>query len=664
MATLAAPMVAFRRPSRGMAVVAVLAVWVVGWAVLKGQDTLALDQAEVTPLHQRINDVKASVDAGRNSNPLFLYVFNEIRLVIDNLVTFLSNLIAQPAFGRPVPLLGWLGVVAIATLIAWAVSNVRMALLTAAGLVFLGLQGLWVESMQTLALTLAAVFFSLLIGIPVGIWAGMSARFNTVITPVLDLMQIMPTYVYLSPLVLFFLIGPASAVIATLIYAAPPVIRITAHGIRSVPRSTVEASESLGSTRWQTLTKVMLPMARRTIVIGVNQTIMAALAMVTIASLIDAPGLGASVLRALTILDVGGAFNAGLSLVVLAIVLDRVTTAASERADVSQRQKPGAVRLRRMLLAAGVVPVAVCCYLAYTYQWAAVFPTTAGGHDITVGSTISTATDSATMWVQDTFSGLTTGFKNTFTTWVIDPVQSLLADSPWYLVAAVVVLLALIIGGTRAAVVSAVCLAVILGTGLWSDSMVTLAATLIATVLSVAMAIVIGVWMGRSRMVDRIIRPVLDAAQVMPAFVYLIPFFALFDVGRFTAIVAAVVYAAPVSIKLIADGIVGVAPTTVEAAESAGTNAWQMITKVQLPMARPALLLAINQGLIYVLSMVVIGGLVGAQALGYDVTAGFKQSSLFGKGLAAGVAIVTLGIMLDRITQAAARRAGPVTAPH
>jgi glycine betaine/proline transport system permease protein len=154
----------------------------------------------------------------------------------------------------------------------------------------------------------------------------------------------------------------------------------------------------------------------------------------------------------------------------------------------------------------------------------------------------------------------------------------------------------------------------------------------------------------------------LDAAQTMPPFVYLIPFFALFDVSRFTAIVAAVVYAAPVAIKLIADGIVGVSPTTVEAARSAGTSSWQMITKVQLPMARGALVLAANQGLIYVLSMVVIGGLVGGGALGYDVVAGFKQSSLFGKGLAAGVAIVTLGIMLDRVAQAAARRTGQVMA--
>ena len=147
----------------------------------------------------------------------------------------------------------------------------------------------------------------------------------------------MPTFVYLAPLTLFFLIGGASATIATVIYAAPPAIRITAHAIRSVPETTVEAADSLGATRWQALLKVLLPMSKRTVVMGVNQTIMAALAMVTIAALIDAPGLGKTVVQALQSLDVGTAFNAGLAIVVMAIVLDRVTTAASGAQETARR---------------------------------------------------------------------------------------------------------------------------------------------------------------------------------------------------------------------------------------------------------------------------------------------------------------------------------------
>ncbi|WP_408995272.1 ABC transporter permease [Streptomyces caniscabiei] len=505
--------------------------------------------------------------------------------------------------------------------------------------------------MDTLALTLSAVFVALLFAIPLGVWAGLSDRVNRIITPLLDFMQTMPTFVYLAPLTLFFLIGGASATIATVIYAAPPAIRITAHAIRTVPETTVEAADSLGATRRQSLLKVLLPMSKRTVVMGVNQTIMAALAMVTIAALIDAPGLGKTVVQALQSLDVGTAFNAGLSIVVMAIVLDRVTTAASAREEEARRSKNRFLAWRRPLLGAGAVLTAVLVFMSHTYVWAAEFP-----GEGAIGSSIASAADTTTTWVQDNLSGVTNLVRDLITNGLLNPFQSLLTDSPWWLVGAVLIALGVVLGGPRAGLTTAVCVGLLVATGMWSDSMTTLASTVVATVLVMLLGIAFGVWMGRSRLVDRMLRPSLDAAQVMPPFVYLVPFLALFGATRFTAIVAAIVYAAPVAMKIIADGVRNVPAATVEAATSAGCNTWQIITKVQLPMARGALTLATNQGLIYVLSMVVVGGLVGAGALGYDVVAGFSQGQLFGKGLAAGLAIVLLGVMFDRITQAAARR--------
>jgi glycine betaine/proline transport system permease protein len=647
-----APVASLRaRISRPMVVAAIMIAWLVLFAVLRGRQTLTLAAADLTALHRWLNDVNDTIGANRNSNPLFLYFFNEIRLAIDNLVTFVQSLISQPTGGRPVPQIGWLGVVGLTGYVSWAVGNWRVALLAVAGFTFFGLQGLWQESMDTLALTLSAVFVALLIGIPLGVWAGLSDRFNRIMTPFLDFMQTMPTFVYLAPLTLIFLIGGASAVITTVIYAAPPAIRITAHAIRSVPETTVEAADSLGTTRSQQLLKVLLPMSKRTVVMGVNQTIMAALAMVTIAALIDAPGLGKTVVQALQSLDVGTAFNAGLAIVVMAIVLDRVTTAAAGRDEAARRSGGRLLKWRRPLLAAGGIAVAVLVYLSHTYVWAAEFP----GNGST-GSHIASAADTTTTWLQDHLSGLTNGLRDVITNGLLNPFQMLLTDSPWWLVGVVLAGLGAALGGWRAGAVAAVCVGLLVGTGVWSDSMTTLASTAVATVLVMLLGVVFGVWMGRSRLVDRLVRPTLDAAQVMPPFVYLVPFLALFGATRFTAIVAAVVYAAPVAIKIIADGVRNVPETTVEAATSAGCNTWQIITKVQLPMARSALTLATNQGLIYVLSMVVVGGLVGAGALGYDVVAGFSQGELYGKGLAAGLAIVLLGVMFDRITQAAARR--------
>ena len=658
MATQTAVPAAIRRPGRGAGVALVLVVWVLGWALFRGRDTLPLAPSDTTWLHQRINDFNDALGDSRNTNPVFLYFFNEIRLVIDNFVTGLQALISQPSVGRPVPVLGWLGVTAIATYVAGVFGNARVAVLTAAGFTLFGLQGLWKDSMDTLALTLSALLVSLLIGIPLGIWAGLSPRVNKIITPVLDFMQIMPPFVYLAPLTLLFLIGPASSVITTLIYAMPPAIRITAHAIRTVPATTVEATTSLGSTKTQELTKVLLPMARRTIVLGINQAMMAALSMVTIAALIGAPGLGQTVIRALQSLNVGLAVNAGLAIVIMAIVLDRVTTAASQRAEKAMRhQGKGALdKYRRPLIIGGGIVTLICVYVSYTYVWAADFPAALGSLSLDLGSVIARAGDSVSNWAQTNLAAFTGPFKDLVTSFVLDPVQNLLTQSPWWLVVAAILAISALVGGWRAAVTSGVCLAVILFTGLWSDSMATLAATLVATVLVIAIAVVVGVWMGRSSRADGVIRPVLDGAQTMPSFVYLVPFLALFAASRFTGIVAAVVFAAPIAIKLIADGIRGVSPTTVEAATAAGSNRWQLISKVQLPMSRSSLVLATNQGMIYVLSMVVVAGLVGAGALGFDVVAGFVQTSLFGKGLAAGVAIVMLGIMLDRTTQAAARR--------
>ena len=644
------------KPSRRNLAVGVIVLWLVAYSLLKGRSTLSLDQASSTSLHRWLNHINDSAGTGRNTNPFFVYFINDIQLGTTHLVTWSQDLLSQPANGRPLPIIGWLGVIAIVTYLSAVFGNWKVALLALAGFYFIGLQGLWQPAMDTLAQVLVAVLVALAIGIPLGIWSGVSNGFNRVITPVLDVMQTMPAYVYLLPFALLFLIGPQTGVLLTLVYALPPVVRLTAHGIRSVPSETLEAAQSLGTSKAQILRTVMLPMALRTIVIGVNQTILAALSMVTIAAFVNAPGLGQVVLTALESQDVGAAFNGGLALVIIGIVLDRVTTAASARADAASRAGSKgrftmAPRPRRLLIAAGLILTGVLVYESYTLLSAAQFPT-----GVDFGTHIQSGVTDATDWVSRHLHTVTEAIKNAITYHGLNPLQSLLDNSPWFVTFAALVGLALVLGGLWAGLTSAICLALIVWTGLWQDSMDTLAAVLVGTILAMVLGVAVGVWMGRSAKADRLIRPVLDAAQVMPAFVYLIPFLALFDVGRFTGIMAAVVYAAPVAIKIVADGIRGVSETTVEAATASGSNTWQIISKVQLPMSIRTLALATNQGLIYVLAMVVVAGLVGGGGLGGDVVTGFSQPSYFGKGMAAGAAIVLMGIMLDRVTQSAARR--------
>jgi glycine betaine/proline transport system permease protein len=213
-------------------------------------------------------------------------------------------------------------------LLAWRVTGRWWSgLLMGAMLFFIGALGLWKLGMMTLSLVVASVLISLVIGIPLGIAMAGSNRFEAVLKPILDGMQTMPSFVYLIPALMLFGLGKVPALFATIIYAVPPVIRLTNVGIREVSPSVIEAAHAFGSSYWQTLFKAQLPLARPTIVVGINQTTMMALAMVVVSSMIGARGLGLEVLTAINRIEVGRGFEAGLCIVFMAIVIDRITFA-------------------------------------------------------------------------------------------------------------------------------------------------------------------------------------------------------------------------------------------------------------------------------------------------------------------------------------------------
>ena len=639
----------------GLTLLAVLVVWLIARFVFADKWTLALDPQELTTIHSNLNTWPDWVSQNQNVNPFFLYFINDIQILLQKVSDFVSEVFYQTQTGLGIPYIGWLGTTALVTWIAYTVGNVKVAVLTAVVFLLFVVQGVWADAMASFAQVVAAVLFAFLIGIPLGIWAGVSDRASKVITPVLDFMQIMPAFAYLAPLVLIFSLGSASVTAAVFIFAVPPIIRLTSHGLRQVPATTREAVDSLGVTGAQRLRHVLLPMSKRTTVIGVNQTFMAALSMVVIAAYIAAPGLGADVRNALQSLDVGTAFNAGLSIVLMAIVFDRVSTAASVRSELAVRKGSGNQRRHWLIALAALVVTLVAIYLSRTYLWAAQPPQNWPNW----GGVITDAVNAASNWTQTHLSLLTLDFKNAIAYGLLNPLQSLLVETPWFIVGLAFVVIGYVVGGWKVAAVLVVGVAALVVLGVWSDSMFTLASTILASIAAILLGVVVGVWMGRSKSADRIIRPLLDGAQTMPALVYLVPFLGLFGPGRVTAIFAGVIYAAPAAIKIVADGIRQVPENTVESAISSGSTTWQMITKVQLPMSIKSIALAANQAVIYTLSMVVIGAAVGGSGLGYLVINGLDNTtSYFGKGLAAGLALVVLGIMVDRVTQAAAQRSG------
>lgn len=216
-------------------------------------------------------------------------------------------------------------------LLAWRFSGIKLAIFTVVSMTLIGLLGLWEDTMITLAMVLSSVVFCAIVGIPLGILAGRSDTFNAWLRPMLDAMQTTPAFVYLVPIVMLFSIGNVAGVLATIIFALPPIVRLTSLGIRQVHPELVEAALAFGATNWQVLRRVQFPIALPTILAGLNQTIMMALSMVVIASLIGAGGLGSPVVRGLNTLDIGLATIGGLAIVLIAIVLDRITQSIGTR---------------------------------------------------------------------------------------------------------------------------------------------------------------------------------------------------------------------------------------------------------------------------------------------------------------------------------------------
>lgn len=248
--------------------------------------------------------------------------FDQISNVLSSFVDGVTNLLIW----IPAEL-----IVLILILLSWKIAGKGMALFTLIGSLFIGSVDLWVESMQTFSIVIVSTVISVMVGIPVGIFSALNNTANKVVRPILDFMQTLPSFVYLIPAILLFGLGNVPAVIATFIFAAPPAVRMTTLGIKQVPEDVIEASKAFGTTSRQLLFKVQFPLALPTIMAGVNQSIMLALSMAVVASMIGAPGLGTTVLTGISTVNVGLGLTGGLAIVVLAIVLDRITQSLGQK---------------------------------------------------------------------------------------------------------------------------------------------------------------------------------------------------------------------------------------------------------------------------------------------------------------------------------------------
>ena len=554
--------------------------------------------------------------------------------------------------------LPWPVVVAAASMLGLRLGGRWLGLFCGAAALFIGLNGFWDSAMLTLSVVGVSVIIAVGLGVPIGVFAAFSSRFESVVRPILDTMQVLPAFVYLIPALVLFGVSGTQGIFLTVVYSIPPVIRLTNLGIRQVPQAAVETAHSHGSTTSQTLFQVQLPLAKSSIMVGINQTIMMAVSMVIITALVGVEGLGRDVWLSLREVDAGEGLESGIAIVLLAIILDRFSyalvksgpnssesvLAVSQRADETAAQKIQNMAARYTLPIAGVGLIAILLVLGSLFGSLRDFPDEL---TFSMADPVNRVFDwmavnlyFITSWVRDTL----------FRELGYSPIHTLLLWLPWPALMVVAAGLACFIAGRRAALLALVGLAFAGIGGVWDATMDTLSQVLTAGVFTVVVGVALGILAAQSRAFESVLRPILDTMQTMPIFVYLIPVIMLWGVGPLVGIIATSVYALPPVIRMTSLGIKEVPAQVIETALSHGSTGLQTMLQVKIPLAFPTIMMGVNQTVIMVLAMVIIAGLVGGGGLGQEV---FINSIWLrmGHGLVAGMTIVFMAMVLDRMTQ-------------
>jgi glycine betaine/proline transport system permease protein len=581
----------------------------------------------------------------------FTWLTRGITAAIDLPLKFAMSLLAKGFkmnFGdgaAALPRLSWLGLCVTAAIIGHALGGMRLAALGGLGFLYIAVFRQWDSAMLTLALIVVCVPICVATGLLLGIWAYFAPRVNRVlITPALDLMQTIPTFAYLIPMLLLFGNSPVSALLATGLFATPPMVRATMLGLAKVPQEIRDFADMAGCTPLQKLWRVLIPSAKPSLMIGVNQVIMLALNMVIISSMIGAGGLGYDVLLALRALKVGQAMEAGLAIVVLAIVLDRMSQAAAVQRP-SERNLASLSWARRH----PNLTLSVLC-LAATTLAGLFFPAFV---KIPSDLTYSTAPwwKAAVDWVTVNFFDAIEYVRTGFLLYILNPLRAFFEGLPWLGVVLVVAFAGYRLGAYWLAVIVALLAAFCAVTGLWVQTMATVYLCGASAFVAAAIGIPIGLWCARSDRVSMVVTPIIDTLQTIPSFCFIIPVVMLFRVGDVTALIATVAFAVVPAIRYTNHGIRQVPHDLIEAGIVSGCTKRQLFWNVQLPIALPEIMLGINQTILLALSMIIICAMIGTRDLGQEVFKALSKADA-GRGIVAGLAIAFIGIVADRLITA------------
>jgi glycine betaine/proline transport system permease protein len=552
------------------------------------------------------------------------------------------------------PALPWTGVSGAAIVLGYALGGRWLSVLVAFSTIYIAIFGQWEPAMETLSFVLVAAPLSVFLGLSLGVWAYKSRAVEAALMPLLNVAQTMPHFSYLVPVTVFFGVGDHAGAIATVIFATPPMIRLTLLGLKSVAPEVIDAGMMNGCNNLQLLLKVLIPTARRDILVGVNQVIMQCLAMAVIASFIGAKGLGFNLLLALNQLRIGQALELGICIVLIAVVLDKLSLGWANKQIDYLADRSFVERHKFSIIMAGILIVfSILAYIGSLLADDGINYVYLIPHN--KGITTENFWQAGVDWMVDNwYQGLQV-FNKALIVNVLVPMKNAYLAMPVLATFVLVMGIGYIIGGIRSALAVGAFLLFIATTEWWDRALITAYMATFAVIVSATIGTIIGTLCSRNSLATRSILLVCDTLQTFPSFIYLIPVIMLFGVTDTSVLIAVIVYATIPATRYTVEGIRNVSPSLQEAATMSGVNRWQRLIRIEFPLAFPHIMLGINQTVVFALFMVIIGAMIGTDDLGQYILKSLSDKNGIGNGLMLGLCVAFIGLVVDHLIHTWAR---------
>lgn len=559
-----------------------------------------------------------------------------LEFLLDTSANLLEGKRRWPNIG-PIP---WTATAGAAAVIGYALGGWRLAALGGGTCVWTALIGQWKMAMQTMSVLVVAAPLAFVIGLFLGIAAWKYRWFERVLKPVLSVLQTLPFFTYLLPAVIFFKVGPTAGAVATIIFAVPPMILMTTLGLKKVSHEVVEAGKMSGCSRWQMLRYVYIPAARTEILVGVNQVIMLCLAMVVLTAFIGMPGLGAKLLAMMGSFKLGRSFEIGVTIVLLAVTLDRMSKAwVVKQPQHFEKGTPWWIRHRIPLVA-----LAVFASFTLLAQLFPILGSIGRKQHFSQGKEIDVMIKS--FLALDGIRGVTEWLRWFLNVKVLIPFRNGMLAIPTSAFILMVVAFCYWLGGRKPAIFGAVFFSIVALSGWWDRSIITLYAVISAVALATLIGIPLGIIAARSEVWSRRVLLACDTAQTFPSFIYLIPAIMLFGVNDVAVVFSVLIFATVPLTRYTVEGLRTVPAEMTEAAEMSGSTRRQKLLSVQLPLALPTMAVGFNQAIMFAFFMVIIAAFIGTQDLGQELQRTLAGTEL-GKNFVLGLNVSLMALTFD-----------------